>query len=78
MNTKIILIRHAQSLKNLKNIHGGKGESLTELGRKQASDLADRLFKIGVSYDNATIAAPQNIQTKEITKQSLTQITDVK
>ncbi len=65
MNTKIILIRHAQSLKNLKNIHGGKGESLTELGRKQASDLADRLFKIGVSYDNATIAAPQNIQTKE-------------
>lgn len=65
MNTKIILIRHAQSLKNLKNIHGGKGESLTELGRKQASDLADRLSKIGVSYDNATIAAPQNIQAKE-------------
>ena len=65
MNTKIILIRHAQSLKNLKDIHGGQGESLTELGKKQASDLADGLSNIGVRYDNATIAAPQNIQTKE-------------
>lgn len=65
MNTKIILIRHAQSIKNLKDIHGGKGESLTALGKKQASDLADRLFKIGISYENAIIAAPQNIQTKE-------------
>lgn len=65
MNTKIILIRHAQSIKNLKDIHGGKGESLTELGRRQASDLCGRLFKIGVCHDNATIAAPQNIQTKE-------------
>lgn len=65
MNTKIILIRHAQSIKNLKDIHGGKGESLTALGKKQASDLADRLLKIGISYENAIIAAPQNIQTKE-------------
>lgn len=65
MNTKIILIRHAQSIKNLKDIHGGKGESLTELGKRQASDLVDRLFKIGVRYNNAIIAAPQNIQTQE-------------
>lgn len=68
MNTKIILIRHAQSIKNLKDIHGGKGERLTTLGKKQASDLADRLLKIGISCDNAIIAAPSNIQTKETEK----------
>lgn len=65
MITKIILIRHAQSIKNLKDIHGGEGESLTSLGKKQANDLSIRLAKIGISHDNAIIAASPNIQTKE-------------
>lgn len=65
MKTKIILIRHAQSEKNLKDIHGGNGESLTSLGKEQANALAVRLFELGICPDNAVIAAPQNIQTKE-------------
>lgn len=65
MDTKIIIIRHAQSIKNLKDIHGGEGESLTSLGKEQAVALADRLSKIGICYNNATITAPLNIQTKE-------------
>lgn len=65
MKTKIVLVRHAQSVKNIKDIHGGKGETLTEFGKKQASNLADKLLKMGVNCNNAVITAPTNIQTKE-------------
>ena len=37
---KIILMRHAESVKNIKKIHGGKGESLTEYGKAQAIKVA--------------------------------------
>lgn len=65
MTTKIIIIRHAQSIKNIKDIHGGNGESLTLLGQKQASALAIRLSNFGICYSNATIIYPQNVQTRE-------------
>ena len=40
---KVILLRHAQSVKNLKKIHGGQGEELTDLGIAQAKDVAKLL-----------------------------------
>jgi len=40
---KIILLRHAESEKNLKKIHGGQGEALTLLGIEQAKNIAQIL-----------------------------------
>ena len=40
---KVILLRHAQSVKNLKKIHGGQGEELTDLGVNQAKEVAKLL-----------------------------------
>lgn len=37
---KVILIRHGQSIKNIKKIHGGSGEELTACGKVQASNAA--------------------------------------
>lgn len=68
MNTKIILVRHAQSIKNLKGIHGGNGEPLTLRGKEQANFLAIKLLKIGINHENSIIVYPQNIQTKETAK----------
>ncbi len=65
MNTKIILIRHAQSLKNIKDIHGGSGESLTSKGRNEVSSLVEKLVKMGVNCDNSVIISAPSIQTKE-------------
>lgn len=65
MNTKILIIRHAESEKNLKDIHGGKGECLSILGVKQANDLAKKLMKLGVNSRNSVITYPENVQTKE-------------
>lgn len=41
--SKVILLRHAQSTKNIKKIHGGGGEALTDLGEKQAVEIANWL-----------------------------------
>lgn len=37
---KIILMRHAESIKNVKKIHGGQGEDLTDEGIRQAKEVA--------------------------------------
>lgn len=42
---KIILLRHAESEKNIKKIHGGQGEALTLLGLEQAKNIARVLEK---------------------------------
>lgn len=65
MDTKIILIRHAQSWKNIKDIHGGDGEGLTPTGKKETSHLADKLGEIGINKNNAVIIYPVNMQAKE-------------
>lgn len=45
---KIILIRHAESVKNVKKIHGGQGEALTDKGVNQATEIAELISnKIG-------------------------------
>ena len=40
---RIILLRHAESIKNVKKIHGGQGEELTEKGIKQCHAFSDIL-----------------------------------
>ena len=39
----LITIRHGESYKNLKNISGGLGEGLTEIGINQVKDSATQL-----------------------------------
>lgn len=65
MNTRIILIRHAQSIKNLKDIHGGSGESLTDCGILQAEKLANSLLELGVDQTNSVLIYPPNLQVVE-------------
>lgn len=65
MNTTIILIRHAESFKNLKDIHGGHGEALTDYGKYQTNILSNRLKRIGVCSSKSVIIYAENIQTKE-------------
>ncbi len=61
--TTIILIRHAQSEKNLKDIHGGNGEALTELGLHQTELLSQKIKDMGARRDNAVITYAPNVQT---------------
>lgn len=65
MRTRILLIRHAESEKNLMDIHGGKGMPLTENGRRQAYKLAQRLSSYGVDNTNSYIFSPDSVQTQE-------------
>lgn len=65
MDTTIILIRHAESFKNLKDIHGGQGEALTDYGKFQTNIVSDNLKKIGVCSSTAVIIYAENVQTKE-------------
>ena len=43
MDRKIILLRHAESEKNMKHIHGGNGEAITQNGELQVKDVAEKL-----------------------------------
>ena len=61
----IYLIRHAESLKNIMDVHGGGGMALTETGRKQADYIARRLASYGINKTNSIIFFPNSIQTKE-------------
>ncbi len=45
-NSKVILLRHAESIKNVKKIHGGLGEALTDNGVQQARNIASRIETI--------------------------------
>lgn len=63
MDTTILLVRHAESIKNINDIHGGTGDELTRLGLAQAEKLVETLRKIGVKEDNAVITYAPSIQT---------------
>ena len=65
MNTSIILIRHAESVKNLKDIHGGYGEALTSIGVQQSKEIANKLIDWGIKKDNAVIAFSDSVQTRQ-------------
>ena len=62
----IILVRHAESIKNLRHIHGGDGDLLTNEGIEQLIGIKNRLIKCGCSdSDNSIIYHSQSIQTRE-------------
>jgi len=65
MTTNIILVRHAESLKNIKDIQGGSGEPLTSFGRKQIISLANSFKALGVSNVNSVIISVPCVQTSE-------------
>lgn len=60
---RIILIRHAESVKNLKKIHGGQGEELTEKGIDQCHQIA-RFFKEKLDLSNTHIFASTSFHTR--------------
>jgi len=63
----IIIVRHGESIKNRKGIHGGSGESLTEEGRAQVKNVASLIqSQIGKKrLETAAIFSPNNIQAVE-------------
>lgn len=61
--SRIILIRHAESTKNLKDIHGGKGEDLTEKGISQCHQVAE-FFKNNLDLSRLRIFASTSIHTR--------------
>lgn len=63
-NTVYTFIRHAESSKNLKDITGGKGEKLTELGKKQVGELVERIKKIDCSRE-CQLFSSDIVQAKE-------------
>lgn len=50
---KLIVIRHGESYKNLKNIDGGKGTTLTEQGKTQVLKKCELLISNSVVDDNS-------------------------
>lgn len=66
-NTTFIFIRHAESMKNLKEITGGSGEILTEFGIKQANILADTLCR-QIDTENCEVITSDMIQAEQTAK----------
>lgn len=65
MKTTVFLVRHAQSVKNIRDVHGGIGERLTEYGVLQADRLADNLLTIGIDSANSVLVYPPVLQAVE-------------
>jgi broad specificity phosphatase PhoE len=66
---KILLIRHAESLKNLRDEHGGEGDSLSEEGIKQCNKISAFLCKEKLKQKNTTLfysSNPQVVETVDI------------
>lgn len=65
MNKNIyIFVRHAESKKNLRDITGGKGEELTDVGRKQARYVAIKL-KDSLDPEPVKIVSSNIIQAQQ-------------
>jgi len=63
---RIVLIRHAEAIKNLQNQHGGEGTKLTIKGREQSISFAKEIGK-KYSFERVLYAAkPQCLETAEI------------
>lgn len=64
----LIAVRHGQSNKNLRNVNGGKGEPLTELGKKQVQDVSKQIIEHFKDMPFVVYASPvvQAIETAEI------------
>lgn len=69
-SAKLILARHGEALKNVRDEHGGVGTALTERGRRQARVLAEQIvFACGGNTDSICLLAhdmPQVAETARI------------
>lgn len=63
-NTIYSFIRHAESKKNLKDITGGEGEQLTEIGLKQVNELINKIKKYSY-FGDYQLCSSDIIQAKE-------------
>ncbi|MDR2581524.1 MAG: phosphoglycerate mutase family protein [Fibromonadaceae bacterium] len=62
----IYLVRHAESIKNLENIHGGKGDILTAKGIEQLPAIIERIIASSpINSNNSIIFHSQSVQTYE-------------
>lgn len=64
---KIILMRHAESVKNIKKIHGGNGEALTEFGKTQAVKVAKSISS-KLNTTNLKLFSSANLHTSATAK----------
>lgn len=64
---KIILMRHAESIKNVKKIHGGHGEELTDKGVNQAEEIAE-IIRTQIDYKNLKIFSSTSYHTNATAK----------
>lgn len=60
---KVILLRHAESEKNIKKIHGGQGEELTESGILQAQN-AGKMIRSIISDEAVKLFVSNSIHTQ--------------
>lgn len=64
-NTYVLLLRHGESYKNIKSIHGGIGESLTQKGKEQVINTVPRIQKIIQTQNVVRIFSVASIHTIE-------------
>ncbi len=66
-NTKFIFVRHAESIKNLKDITGGNGEKLTSYGLEQVQNFTAKLPNL-IDTQNCSIISSSMVQAKQTAK----------
>lgn len=59
----VVLLRHAQSIKNVKKIHGGSGEELTTIGQSQAYETGE-IIEIRLNKSNLKVFASTSYHTQ--------------
>jgi broad specificity phosphatase PhoE len=66
---RLFLVRHAESLKNLRDEHGGKGDKLSDNGMEQCEGISSFLQAEGINEKNSVLfwhSMPQIVETAEI------------
>ncbi len=60
---EVVLLRHAQSEKNIKRIHGGQGEALTAFGKKQAVQVS-KVIRENIEQKELKVFTSSSIHTQ--------------
>ena len=63
-NTKFIIVRHAESIKNLKDVTGGNGEALTDCGIDQVNDFSVKLSTL-IDTDHCNVISSNMMQAEQ-------------
>jgi len=63
--SRVILLRHFESIKNTSNIHGGSGDILTDWGRKQAIPICDKLTNLEINKGTVSLFHSNSVQIRE-------------